>query len=168
MRTLTLKHEINCSAKQFWPVFFDKHFNETMFRKALGFPEYEIVEQTETDGAVHRIVRGRPKMNLPKPLMKLLGDRFGYTEEGSFDPKTEIWRFEMTPSTLAGKLRNEGTTRVEPIDDGKCRRVAEIIVEAKVFGLGGLLESTSETEFNKGWNYSAKFMNEWIERHPVE
>ncbi|MBW2453450.1 MAG: DUF2505 domain-containing protein [Deltaproteobacteria bacterium] len=168
MKKWTLRHEINCSAKQFWPVFFDKHFNETMFLKALGFPEYEIVEQTETDGAVRRIVRARPKMNLPKPLMKLLGDRFGYTEEGSFDPKTEVWSFKMTPSTLAGKLRNEGTTRVEAIDDTRCRRVAELICEVKVFGLGGLLESTSETEMTRGWNYSAKFMNGWIEKHPPE
>ncbi len=168
MKKWTLRHEINCSAEQFWPVFFDKSFNEAMFLEGLGFPEYEIVEQTETDGAVRRIVRGRPKMNLPKPVMKLLGDSFGYTEHGSFEPKSEVWTFKMTSSTLAGKLRNEGTTRVEAVDDSKCIRVAELICEAKVFGVGGLLESTSESEMTKGWDYSAKFMNRWLDKHPPE
>jgi hypothetical protein len=167
MKKFTLRHEINCSAEQFWTVFFDKDFNNDLFLKALQFPAYEILEQTETDGVVRRVVRGRPKMNLPKPVMKLLGDSFGYTEEGSFEPKGKVWSFKMTPSTLAGKLRNEGTTRVEAIDDTKCRRVAELICEAKVFGLGGLLENTSEAEMTKGWNYSAKYMNRWIAEHPL-
>ena len=168
MRKFTLKHEINCSAEQFWKVFFDKDFNNRLFLEGLGFPQYEIVEQTETDGAIRRTVRGRPKMNLPRPLMKLLGDLFAYTEDGSFDPKTQVWSFKMTPSTLAGRLLNEGTTRVEAIDDKKCRRIADLVCEAKVFGLGGLLEKTSEAEMTKGWNYSAKFMNRWLADHPPQ
>ena len=51
----------------------------------------------------------------------------------------------MTPSTMADKLRQRGSMRIEkPIGD-KVRRIAELSIEAKVFGLGGLIESTTES-----------------------
>jgi hypothetical protein len=166
MKKLTLKHEINCSADQFWKVFFDKDFNRTLFKDALGFPEYEILEQEESDSQVRRKVRGRPKMNMPKPVMKLLGDSFGYEEEGTLDRKSGVWRWKMKPNALTDKLRNEGKVTVEPAGDGKCSRIAEIDIEAKVFGLGGLIESSTETEMKRGWDASATFMNKWLAEHP--
>ena len=43
---------------------------------------------------------------------------------------------------MAEKVRNEGTLRLEPLGDSRVRRIAEITVEAKVFGIGGMIEST--------------------------
>jgi hypothetical protein len=168
MKKFTLKHEINCSAEQFWKVFFDQEFNTTLFLQELGFPEFEVVEQTETDGVVKRRVRARPKMDMPKPVAKVLGDSFGYEEEGSFEPSSKTWTWKLHPNTLANKLITQGKVTVEAIDDGKCRRVADMEVEAKVFGVGGLLEKTTEKEMRSGWNKSASFMNRWIKDHPPE
>lgn len=168
MKKIILKHEINCSEEQFWKVFFDQKFNTTLFLEGLGFPEFEILEQTETDGDVKRRVRGRPKMDVPKPVAKVLGDSFGYEEEGKFVASSKTWSWEMIPNTLKGKLINKGKLTVEAIDDNKCRRVAELTVEAKVFGVGGLLEKTTEGEMRTGWDKSAVFMNKWLEDHPPE
>jgi uncharacterized protein DUF2505 len=166
MKKFTLRHEINCNAEQFWKVFFDKDFNHTLFREELQFPEYETLEQSENDSEIRRRVRGVPKMNMPGPVKKLLGDRFGYEEEGTFDRKSGVWRWKMKANTMTDKLRNEGTVKVEPIDDKKCRRIAEIEMEAKVFGLGGVIESSSESEMRRGWETSAVFMNKWLKDHP--
>ncbi len=46
--------------------------------------------------------------------------------------------------------------------DNKVRRVAELINEAKVFGIGGLLESSAEKQLREGWDQSATYMNKWI------
>lgn len=167
MRKFMLAHQINCSADHFWRYFFDKEFNTSLFLKELGFPEFEILEQTEDGGAVRRRVKGRPKMNVPAAVQKLLGDRFAYEEDGKFDPQTKVWSWKMKPSTLADKLRTEGTVRVEPAGDGKCRRLAEITAEAKVFGVGGLLEKTTEEQMRDGWGKSAAYMNKWIAEHPL-
>jgi len=168
MKKITLRHEINCSEEHFWKVFFDKDFNNTLFLQELGFPEFELLEQSDNDGTITRTVRGRPKMDMPKPVVKVLGDSFGYEESGTYDPSTKVWTWKMTPNRLADKLRHKGTVRVEVISDTKVRRIADIEMEAKVFGIGGLIEKTSETQMTAGWNQSATFMNKWIADHPPE
>lgn len=162
MATITLKHEINCDAETFWKLFVDDEFNDRLYRDVLQFPEFKVVEQRETETEIIRNTQGRPKMNVPAPVAKLLGSSFGYLDEGRLDKKTGTWRFKITPTILAGKLRNEGTVRIEPAGEGKVRRLVEIIIEAKVFGVGGMLESATEKETRDGWEKSAKFMNEWI------
>ncbi|MDP3276170.1 MAG: DUF2505 domain-containing protein [Deltaproteobacteria bacterium] len=162
MTTFTVRHTIECNAETFWKLFFDKTFNEELFRKHLGFSQFDIVEHRETDSQIIRKVRGTPKVDLPGPIAKLMGSNFSYTEEGTFEKSSKRWRWKMTPSTLADKLRNEGTVTLEPAGENKVTRVAEIIAEAKVFGLGGMIESTTEKQLRDGWDKSATFFNTWI------
>jgi hypothetical protein len=99
---------------------------------------------------------------MPGPVAKLMGSNFRYTEEGTWDKGTKIWRWKMTPSTMAEKLRNEGTMRIEEIGGDKVRRIADLVMEAKVFGIGGLIESSAEKELRNGWDQSAVFQRKWI------
>lgn len=165
MGKFTVSHEINCNAETFWKVFFDKDFNMKLYKENLGFPEFTIVDQSETDSEIVRKVNGTPKMDVPGPVAKVLGSNFGYKEEGKFNKSTKLWQWKMIPSTMADKLRNEGTLRVEAVGDTKVRRVAELVIEAKVFGIGGLIESSAEKQLRDGWDKSAKFMNEWVKTH---
>ena len=104
-------------------------------------------------------------VTVPAPVAKLFGSKLRYVEEGRLDKATRTWRWKTTPSTLADKVKNEGTMRVEPAGDGKCRRIVEIVVEAKVFGVGGLIESSTEKQFQDGWDASARFMNDvWFKK----
>jgi hypothetical protein len=166
MKRATLTHEIQCSADDFWKVFFDREFVVTLFKDALKFSDFEILEQKESDAEILRRVRGRPRMNMPGPVQKVLGDRFGYEEEGRFDRKSKVWTWRMKPNALGDKLRHTGSLRVEAIDAGRCRRIAELELEAKVFGVGGLIESSAEKDMKEGWDQSASFMNRWIREHP--
>lgn len=162
MTKFTITHEINCDVDTFWKVFLDKDFNDRLYLQTLGFPEFKIVEQRETDTQLVRKVVGQPKMNLPGPIAKLLGANFSYTEDATLDKSTKVWRWKLTPSVLADKLRQEGTMRIEPRGPGKVARIAELSLEAKVFGLGGLLESTTEKQLREGWDQSAIFMNKYL------
>ena len=165
MPTFTLNHEIRANTERFWQVFFDREFNEKLYREGLEFPEFSIVDQRETDTEIVRKVAGQPKMNMPAPVAKVLGSGFKYVEEGTFDKSKRIWRWKMTPSKLADKLRNEGSLRVEALGDDRVRRVAEITLEAKIFGIGGLVESSAEKQLREGWDKSAVYMNKWLETH---
>ncbi|MEI8255272.1 MAG: DUF2505 domain-containing protein [Deltaproteobacteria bacterium] len=162
MSKYTLTHEIQCDAETFWKIFLDKDFNEKLFREHLGFPKFDIVEFRETDGSVFRKVAAMPKMEMPGAVAKLLGSSFSYTEEGSMDRKVGVWKWKMTPSAMPDKIHNEGTVRIEPAGAGKVRRIAEITSEVKIFGVGGLIESTTEKNMRAGWDASAAFMNKWI------
>ena len=64
---------------------------------------------------------------------------------------------------MADKLRQEGTMRIEAVGTGKVRRIAELTMEAKVFAIGGLIESTTEKQLREGWDKSAVFMNRYIQ-----
>jgi hypothetical protein len=163
MGKFTVTHEIRCDVDTFWKTFFDASFNDKLYLEALGFPAYKTLDQTETDTKITRKVHGQPKMSVPGPVAKLVGSNFSYTEDGSFDKAKKVWTWKLTPSTLADKMRNEGSVRVESIGDNKVRRVADLFVEAKVFGLGGLIESSVEKQLRDGWDASAVFMNKYLE-----
>ena len=166
MGTLKISHEINCNEETFWKLFFDKEFNDKLYKEGLGFPEYVNEEQVETDTEIKRRTRGRPKLaNIPGPVAKLLGDKFGYVENGSMKKSEKVWRWKLTPSVMAEKMRQEGQLRVEPLGENKIRRHVEMLIEAKVFGIGGMLESTAEKQLKDGWDNSATYMNKYIADH---
>ncbi len=166
MGKFTVTHEIRCNADTFWKVFFDKDFNVSLYTGTLGFPDFKVVDQTDDGTTVTRKVAAQPKMDVPAPVQKLIGAGFRYTEEGSMKKSEGLWRWKMHPSTLADKLFTSGTVRVEPIGTDKVRRVAEMNIEAKIFAVGGLIESSAEKQMRDGWDRSATFMNKFLESAP--
>ena len=165
MATFTMRHDLDCDCDTFWRLFFEKDFNEQLY-KALQFPEWKLLDSKETDKEIIRTVKAMPKMDAPAAVVKLLGSSFGYDEEGRFDKATKTHKFIIKPNVMTEKLRNEGTVKCEPRGEGKSTRVVEIIAEAKVFGLGGMIESSFEKSFRTGWQQSADFINKWIKEHP--
>lgn len=165
MATFTMKHELACDCERFWKLFFDADFNVALY-KALEFPEWTLLDSKETDTEVVRSFRARPKMVAPAAVVKLLGSSFGYSEVSRFDKATKTIKFVIKTNTLTDKLRNEGTVKCEPRGAGKSLRVVEITAEAKVFGVGGMIESAFEKSFRSGWQQSAEFTNRWVTDHP--
>ncbi|MBM4374113.1 MAG: DUF2505 domain-containing protein [Deltaproteobacteria bacterium] len=167
MKKLQLTHEIHCSVEHFWEVFFDKGFNTTLYLNELGFPKYEILEQREEGGKVaYRKTRGTPRADAPAAVKKLMGDGFGYDEEGRFDSSGRLWTFKLKMNTLADKLRTEGSVRCEAAGPDRCKRIMQMEFEAKIFGVGSIIEAFSEGEMKKGWDQSAAYMNRWVKDHP--
>jgi len=154
-----LTHEIALSEEEFFKTFFDKEFNRKLYREYLAFPEFDVLDFEENEKSIRRKVRALPKLEMPGAVAKVLGGSFRYTEEGTFDRATKIWKWKTTPSLMSEKIKNEGTMRVEKIGDDKVRRIADIVLEAKVFGIGGMLEGTFEKAIRSGWEKSAEFMN---------
>jgi hypothetical protein len=165
MATFTMKHDLECDVERFWTLFFEAEFNEKLF-KALEFPMWKLLESKETDTQIVRKVKATPKMDAPAPVVKLLGSSFGYDEVGTFDKATKTLKFVIKTNAMTDKLRNDGTVTCEPRGAGKSRRVVEIVAEAKVFGLGGMIESAFEKSFRSGWQKSADFINLWVKDHP--
>ena len=51
---------------------------------------------------------------------------------------------------------------VESLSDDQCRRLDDATIEAKVFGIGKLLESSTEKEVERTFDSEAAFMNRWV------
>lgn len=166
MPSFTMVHEIDCDLERFWKLFWDEELGKAMFQH-LQFPKWEVVDKKETDTEIVRIVKATPKLEMPGPVAKLLGPGFGYTEEGRFDKASKKYEFVIKPTALADKLKNEGTVRAEAIDGGKrTKRIVDVVLEAKVFGVGGMIESVTEKGTREGWTKGAAFINDWIKKHP--
>jgi hypothetical protein len=157
MRKLDRETRFDCSPETFWNAFWDPEFNRKLYLEALGFREIEILEQTD----VTRRMRAVPKLDMPGPLVKVLGDRFGYEERGKLDRARGEWRWSTIPNALGDKIRTEGVLRI--VSDGSgCRRLDEVTIEAKVFGIGGLIESTAEKQLRASWEKEAVFTKSWL------
>ncbi|MFJ4188772.1 DUF2505 family protein [Kitasatospora sp. NPDC089509] len=155
MGKFTTTHEFAATPERVWALFLDRAFNERFYREELGFPQWEVIEQTQTGEEVTRKVTMQPRRDLPGPVAKLLGSGFRQTEDGTFAPADGTGKWRRVPSTLADKWREEAAIRIEPVDGGRCRMTIEFAVEIKVFGVGGLMESTLEKQLREEWDHFA-------------
>jgi len=162
MKKVHLSHEINCSPEVFWKLYFDPVFTEALLREAIKVDDFKVVKQEENDREIVRVTTGKPRISAPAAVQKIIGDNFSYTEEARFDRKTQTLRWKISLSTFTDKTRNEGTMRLEPIGTDRIRRIADAEVEAKIFGMGGIMESGMEKQMIEGWGVGAEFTNRWI------
>ena len=171
MIAFSLEREIRCDEQRFWKLFFDPDFNRTQFIDGLEFPKFEILEQRESDTEIFRRAAVTPKLDVPGPVAKLLGPSFSYVEEATFDKQSKRLHIKLLPppGVLKDKLRMEAKVRIEPITGASApavRRITDFEIEARMFGVGGLLEGASEKSLRTGWEKSADFMNRWLAEHP--
>ncbi|MEB2310643.1 MAG: DUF2505 domain-containing protein [Sorangiineae bacterium] len=164
MATVRVEHVFNCSEDTYWgKLFFEDEYNRRMFRDALGFPSYEKVSQTDRGDTIERVVELVPPTGeLPGPLKKLIGDGLGYRESGRFDKQRRRFEVSITPNKLADKITITGVLRTEPTSDGKCRRIYEGSVEARVFGVGGMIEKRVISDVEQNYAKAAAFTNQYL------
>lgn len=162
MKKVHLSHEINCSPETFWKLYFDPTFTEGVVTEAIKVDDFKILKYEENEREIHRITTGKPRLNAPAAIQKVIGNNFSYTEEVRFDRKTQIARSKITLSTFTDKVRNECTLRVEPIGPDRVRRIADAELEVKIFGMGGIMESGMEKQMQEGWTAGAEFTNRWL------
>ena len=164
MAEIRIGHVFDCSADTYWDkLFFDTEYNERMFKEGLEFPKFEVVSVEETDTEIRRVFNVVPKLGaMPGPLKKVVGDSFGYREDGRFDRKSRVYTLTITPSSLASKLTLGGTITTEPAGEGKISRVLNFKVTAKIFGVGGLLEKQTLSDTKANYDKAAKFTNAFL------
>jgi hypothetical protein len=156
MKTVTGSALLPCSAETFWKIFFDQGYTRALFLDELKFSDFAVLEQTDTS----RKLRLVPK--LPGILQKFAGDSFGYEEHGTFDRARNEWTWRMVPKKEI--VASRGKVRIEPTADGKCRRSDEVIIEGKLFGVGGLIESSAEKEVRASFTKELAFFQRWLEK----
>ena len=161
---LILKHLFDTDEGTFWPkVFFDPEYNRRLYSEALRYKRWELVEQREEpNGAIVRRAVMEPAFEVPALLKKAIGDGISYTEEGRFDPVGRRWRYTITPNRMADKLTTRGEYWVEARGEKKIERICTVDLEAKIFGIGGALESFIEKQTREAYDATMRFTNAFI------
>ena len=160
----TVRDIFDTDVETYWnEIFFDEEYNARLYREALGFKDFQLVELTgEKDGPRTRTMRTEPAADAPAVVRKLIGDSLTYTESGRFDPETKVWTYQITTSKLADKLHIGGRLWAEPQGDKKLARAAEIEIDVKIFGVGGTIEKFIEKTTRDSYVKATAFTNRFI------
>lgn len=167
MKTSTTSALLPCTPDTFWASFLDESYLRALYLDELDARAFDVLEI----GDASRKLRIVPKMKLPAPVAKLIGESFAYEEHGTLDRAMNEWTWRMVqPANLDPKSKPRkdavtmhGTVRIEPAGDGHCHRTDIFTVEAKIFGLGALLESTIEKELKTARAKEYAFLARWVE-----
>jgi hypothetical protein len=164
---ITLRHEIHTDEDTYWAkCVFDAPFNEQMYKGALKFPMWKLLDSKEDDAKIWRRVQVDPPVgDVPAAVKKVIGDRLSYIEEGTFDRKTKRYVFKVTPSTMADKTKVAGEMWVEKLGEKKIARVTRISVEVKVFMVGHLVEERITSDLRNSYDKGTSFTNEYIKEN---
>lgn len=158
-KTLAIRQLLDCSETEFWErIFGSEDFNEFLY-EGLGF-EYVLQECNSETG--FRKAQVWPTQQMPRAVAKVLGDRFSYVEEGSFDPLARRYAFRVIPSSLPERIRAQGELVIEPVSSEQCERRVTMEFAADVLGLGRLIETYLVASTREQYAKNAALVNEYL------
>jgi hypothetical protein len=158
-KTLAIRQLLDCSEQEFWErIFRSEDFNRYLY-EGLGF-EYELQEWSPDTG--YRRAKVSPGQHMPRPVAKVLGERFSYVEEGRFDAAAERYEFRVIPSALSDRIHAEGVVVVEAISECQCERTVTLEISAQVIGLGRLVEAYIVASTREQYAKNAALVNEYL------
>jgi hypothetical protein len=163
---LATSHEIHCNAERFWELYLDPQWTRDMIAGSIGFSECRIDEAEVIEDEIRRHMYVVPQVHLPKPVVKVLGKRFGYHEDGVLDRREGRWSWSHRLGVLSDRISMSGTMRIEPVAEDRCRRSTRISIEARLFGVGRLIERAAWQATRDGWDESARWINDWLLENP--
>ena len=158
-KSLVIRQLLDCSEQEFWErIFGSEDFNQYLY-EGLGF-EYELQEWNPETG--YRRAKVSPGHQIPRPVAKVLGERFSYVEEGTFDPSTKRYEFRVIPSALPDRIRAQGVVVVQGISEHQCERKVMLEINANVLGLGRLVETYFVATTREQYVKNAALVNEYL------
>lgn len=159
----TVRNVFDTTVDNYWnELFFDPEYNSRLYLEGLGFKAFDLLELTgEKGGKRTRKMRTEPASDAPAVVRKLIGDSLTYTETGTWDPATKVWTYRIETSKLSDKVRIGGKLWAEPRGT-KMERIAEIEIEVKILGVGGVVEKFIEKTTRESYERATKFTNDFI------
>jgi hypothetical protein len=159
MKQITNSWTLPCTPEQYWDLYLDAEYSRALYVEALGFAAYQVLHSDETS----RKLRLQPKLSLPGPLVKIVGDAFSYEQHATIDRKGGLWTWKMVqPGDKKGIVSSNGTIRISDAGAGQCVRRDEVFATGNIFGIGSLLESTVEKEVRATWDKEIAFFKRRI------
>ena len=158
-----ITHIIPIPINDFWKTcFFSSAYATAEHLEGLSCSEFSIIE--EYTGAPHhkRVLFSVPPLNIPSRIQKVVGNRIGYTEHGTFDPIKNQYHFSLTPTVLPNKISIKGYYTAQRVDEHHTKRTCFLETSVSIFGVGKKVEgiiAQSNVEVQKN---TAEFAARWI------
>ena len=159
-----IKHRFSVSADRFWTdVYFNHDYTEGLFLEGMACETYRLVSEEGVPGQHYaRTIHSTPKLNAPGAVKKVLGDSMSYTERGSFSSDSGKYTFDVVPSTMADKIKIQGTYWVEALSPNEVERVCCLDFSVKIFGVGKMVEQFIAQQYVDNQELAAAYTTRWI------
>lgn len=162
-KSLAIRQLLDCAEKEFWQrIFRSEDFNHYLY-EGLGF-EYELQEWNQETG--YRRAKIWPTQQMPRAVARVLGERFSYVEEGTFDAEAERYDFRVITSAVTDRIRVKGSVTVEAVSAHQCERRVTLEIAADVLGLGRLIEAYFVATTREQYAKNAALVNEYLANLP--
>lgn len=164
MAEFRVEHTFNCSEETFWSkIFFDPAYNSSLFSKRLKFSHWQETKREESPDKIVRVIEASPPMgDVPAALKSLVGDGVRYEERGVFERASKRYTVDVVPNRLADKIQVRIQITTQAAGPDRVIRRVNGTVQAKIFGVGGILEKKLIADLEKSYSKSAEFTNQWI------
>ena len=160
---LHMEHTFDCSEKAFWDTFLDDAYNKAMFIESMKFPRWEVTRFDLSDAELYRVVEVEPYIGqLPGPIIKVLGNKIRYREEGRLDRATNSYKLSVVPGKFADKISVTAEQRTEPLGEDRCKRIFTAEVSVKIFAVGGMIEKQLVSDLRKSYDEGARFTQQYM------
>lgn len=162
MKKETLTYQINCGIDRFWKVYLSEDFTKDLYLKGLGYNSVEIKSQSGAPGEAGytRELHTAQDLDAPGAVKAVMGSEASQTEDGKFDGDT--WRFSIIPDKMSNKIHMSGVTTLAENSDGGVTQTVKLEYQAKIFGIGGMIETLMAKMIKDGYDGTAVYMNKWL------
>lgn len=160
----SVAHEFPMTTEHFWKNLYDPAYDAHV-EKDLEFRERKVLELEEDDKQISRRIYTLPKRTWPAIIEKVFGDGFGFYEESTWVKGTNNMTWKTIPNRMADRVKAEGNLHVTEIGANRIRRVVEGVVEVRLFGVGGVVESIVLKSIEETYVRAAASLTRWLETH---
>ena len=154
-----LTYDVAGAPDEFFAWLLDPRREEDLYKGELRYRSYETAGRRESEERVVRRAWFQRGGQLPGPVAQLFGPGFSETEDGTFEKADRLWTWRVTPSSLADKIRHEGSLWAEAVDGVRTRLRVDLTFDAKIFSVGGLLETATEKNLREEWDRTVVLYN---------
>jgi Protein of unknown function (DUF2505) len=164
-----MEHTFDCSEKAFWDTFLDDAYNKAMFVDSMKFPRWEVTRFDLSDSELVRTVEVEPYVGqLPGPIVKVLGNRIRYREEGRLDRAKGSYKLSVVPGKFADKIVVTAEQRTEALGPDRCKRIFTAEVSVKIFAIGGMIEKQVVADLRKSYDEGARFTQQYMKERGIK
>jgi Protein of unknown function (DUF2505) len=166
--TLRIEHTFPCTEETFWGLFLSTEYNHALFKDYLRFPVWRVGSQRTEGTVIHRVIEVEPHLgDLPGPIKKVIGDNFGYKEDGAYDVAARRYKVRVVPNRLSDKILVNAEQSTEPGPGGTCRRIFRATIDVKIFGIGNLIEKKIAADTTHAYEVGADFTTRYLHQHDL-
>ncbi len=157
-----IEHEFEIDAKAYWDLFFSSDYTEDLYR-SLKMRDWEILEQQDDGKTLRRKVKMTPAQQVPAIFQSVIKDT-GYTEHDVFHRERSSMDVTIEPAIMKNKFDMRGVYSVQPLGEGRCKRVWEGDVKVSVMLIGGQIEKYMVDEMKSSYDIATQVTRRWIDK----